>query len=71
MNDLKQKLECCRQVVRSNWTMIRLYLKQGDRQESISKCVKDAKLALVEAQVIEMEFKRVREDVTREIKIAA
>jgi hypothetical protein len=71
MNELKQKLECCRQVVRSNWTMIRLYLKQGDRQESICKCVKDAKLALVEAQVIEMEFTRVREDVTREIKIAA
>ena len=71
MNELKQNLECYRGRVRSCWTMIRIYLKQGDRQESIKQTVKEAKLALVEAQKIEETFRSIREDITREIKIAA
>lgn len=71
MNDLKRNLEYYRSTVRSCWTMLRIYIKQGDRQESIKQTVKEAKLALVEAQRIEETFKSIREDFTREIKLVA
>jgi hypothetical protein len=51
---LKDRHEFCIRYANSMMTMIKLYEKQGDRQESIKQCALEGKIALVEAKRIEM-----------------
>ena len=51
---LKDRHETCIRYANSMMTMIKIYERQGDRQDSIKQCALEGKIALVEAKRIEM-----------------
>lgn len=64
---LKDHLNSYKSRIASNWTMIRIYLVQGDRQESVRQCVRQNIHCLIEIKKINETFRYIREETTREI----
>ena len=67
MRDLKllqEQIDNCRGTARSNLTMIRIYLAQGDRLESIKQCAVEGRNAILKAKELELELEHEVNEIT-------